>query len=93
MKMLNGFVLLGDIIKQEKGEFTEGGIYTGKDKEAKFPAVGTVIATAVKMETGVEDGDQVVFMYNSSTDLTVDGKKFRMIGEKSLIGVVCKDEK
>lgn len=88
MLMLNGFVLMGDIIKQEPDELSEGGIYTGKDKDRKFPAVGKVISVAAKMETNIAKGDQVVFMYNSSTSLTIDDKEFRMIGEKSLIGVV-----
>lgn len=88
MKMLNGFVLLTDIIKQDPSEFSEGGIYTGEDKDRKYPAVGTVLATCVKMETGIEDGMKVVFMYNASTPFVLDGKEYRMIGEKSLMGVV-----
>jgi len=88
MKMLNGFVLLTDIVKQDASEFSEGGIYTGEDKDRKYPAVGTVLASCVAMETGVEDGMKVVFMYNASTPFVLDGKQYSMIGEKALMGFV-----
>lgn len=88
MKMLNGFVLLTDIIKQEQSEYSDGGIYKGEDTERKYPAVATVLSSCVAMETGVEDGMKVVFMYNASTPFMLDGKEYRMIGEKALMGFV-----
>ena len=88
MKMLNGFVLLHEIIKQDPSEYSAGGIFKGEDKDRKYPAVGTVLATSVVMETGIEDGDKVVFMYNASTPFVLDGKEYRMIGEKALMGFV-----
>lgn len=87
--MLNGFVLLTDIVKQEVGDYSAGGVYMGEDKERKYPAVATVKATCIGgMETGIEDGMKVVFMYNASTPFVLDDKEYRMIGEKSLIGVI-----
>jgi len=88
MKMLNGFVLLTDIVTQDPSELSEGGIYMGEDTSKKYPAVGTVLSSCVAMETGVENGMKVVFMYNASTPFVLDGKTYRMIGEKALMGFV-----
>jgi len=88
MKMLNGFVLLKNVVRQENGELSDGGVYIGEDKERKYPAVATVQATCPVMETGVEDGMQVVYMDGAASKFMLDGKEYYMIGEKSLMGYI-----
>lgn len=86
--MLNGFVLISDVVSQQPNELTDSGIYQGKDETGKYPAVGTVVSAPDESECGIKKDMQVVFMFNASTELKIDGKTFRMIGEKSLMGFV-----
>jgi len=88
---LNGFVLIDDVIAQEK--FSEGGIYTGENSNDNAPVTGTVIAVPEEIEDEdepcpVKKGDKVLFKLAAASPLKIDGSTYHIIGHKSLIGIV-----
>lgn len=72
--------VLGDkviVIRDEPDEVTEGGIIMPKSGKEEKPDQGVVVA--VGPESGVTEGETVVFGKYSGVEFTVDGEKFLAI--------------
>jgi co-chaperonin GroES (HSP10) len=84
--MLNGFILVDDIVRQE--EYTSAGIYIGENNKDIAPVVGTIIASHGAEDSQVVVGDKVLFKEKASIPVIIDGKKLNVIDEKSLMGII-----
>ena len=88
---LNGFVLIDDVVTQEK--ISEGGIYMGENANDNAPVTGTVMSVPEAIEgedepCPVKKGDKVLFKLAAASPLKIDGGTYYIIGHKSLIGII-----
>ena len=92
LKPLDNRVIVEQLEAEEK---TSGGIYlpdTAKEKPqiAKVIAVGPgpLLDSGDRAAMNVKKGDEVIYGKYSGNDVEVDGKKYVMLRETDLLGIV-----
>lgn len=83
------------ILADDISNVSDGGIHLTSDIRDK-PATATVVAVGPGLRdrddklvpTGVEVGDEIIFVRDSGTEVKVDGVDYRIITPENLVGII-----
>ena len=75
------------IEREEELKTTASGIIIPDNASKEKPSEGKVIAVSKEVE-GISEGDRVVFVKYSGSEITLDNKKYLVLNTDDILGII-----
>jgi len=86
MKVLKDYVLVEEPTVEEKK--SEGGIILAQDKVDYTTPITNVVVSVGKDVEEVKEGDTILYLARSGTELKHDGKNYRILKEEEIVAII-----